>query len=181
MEPVVGIGRFNPMNGVKIADLLRKSTSLGKSLLLSTSHFTGQSSGQFSGLRGKRSNPVGTHSKRHRLWGPLPSGHDSKLFPPLWTDFLPLGQKCHFRPISKDSNRSYLDTIGLQVTRFTAWSMQVGVYKSRLATGNRLILIRRRGYASLETRVGMLGSPDTHSPLPILFSADESAVQNGGL
>ena len=32
MEPVVGIGRFNPMNEFKIADLLRKSTSLGKSL-----------------------------------------------------------------------------------------------------------------------------------------------------
>jgi hypothetical protein len=105
LEPVVGIGRFNPMNGVKIADLLRKSTSLGKSLLLSTSHFTGQSSGQFSGLRGKRSNPVGTHSKRHRLWGPLPSGHDSKLFSPPRTDFLILGQKCHLRPISTYSNR----------------------------------------------------------------------------
>ena len=130
LEPVVGIGRFNPMNGAKIADLLRKSTSLGKSLLLSTSHFTGQSSGQFSGLRGKRSNPVGTHSKRHRLWGPLPSGHDSKLFPPLWTDFLSLGQKCHFRPISKHSNRSYLDTHGHQVTRILAMSIQVE-YKSR--------------------------------------------------
>ena len=32
LEPVVGIGRFNPMNEFKIADLLRKSTSLGKSL-----------------------------------------------------------------------------------------------------------------------------------------------------
>ena len=49
LEPVVGIGRFNPMNGVKIADLLRKSTSLGKALSPSTSRFTGQFSGQFSG------------------------------------------------------------------------------------------------------------------------------------
>ena len=32
MEPVVGIGQFHSMNGVKIADFLRKSTSLTKSL-----------------------------------------------------------------------------------------------------------------------------------------------------
>jgi hypothetical protein len=54
LEPVVGIGRFNPMNGVKIADLQRKSTSLGKSLSPSTSHFTGQFSGQFSGVKAER-------------------------------------------------------------------------------------------------------------------------------
>jgi hypothetical protein len=107
--------------------LLRKSTSLGKSLSPSTSHFTGQFSGQFSGLRGELSNPVRTHSRRHRLWGSLPSGHISKLFSPPRTDFLPLSQKCHFRPISKDSNRSYLDTLGLQVAQFSARSMQVAL------------------------------------------------------
>ena len=50
---------------------------------------------------------------------------DSKLFSPLWTDFLPLGQKCQFRPISKDSNRCLLDRLGHQVTRFSARSIQV--------------------------------------------------------
>jgi hypothetical protein len=38
---VVEAGQFNPMNEVKIADLLRKSTSLGKPLSPSTSRFTG--------------------------------------------------------------------------------------------------------------------------------------------
>ena len=46
------------------------------------------------------------------------------------TGFLILGQKCHFRPISENSNRSFLDTLGLQVTRFSARSIQVG-YTSR--------------------------------------------------
>ena len=40
LEPVVGIGRFCSMNDAKIADLLRKSTSLGKSLLPSTTRFS---------------------------------------------------------------------------------------------------------------------------------------------
>jgi hypothetical protein len=31
LEPVVGIGRFYSMNDIKIADFLRKSTSLTKS------------------------------------------------------------------------------------------------------------------------------------------------------
>ncbi len=31
LEPVVGIGRFHSMNDIKIADFLRKSTSLTKS------------------------------------------------------------------------------------------------------------------------------------------------------
>jgi hypothetical protein len=50
---------------------------------------------------------------------------DSKLFSPPRTDFLSLGQKCHFRPISKDYNRYLLDRLGLQVTQFSAWSIQV--------------------------------------------------------
>ena len=40
LEPVVGIGRFCSMNETKIADLLRKSTSLGKSLFPSTTRFS---------------------------------------------------------------------------------------------------------------------------------------------
>ncbi|MFM7815371.1 MAG: hypothetical protein ACKPGI_00210, partial [Verrucomicrobiota bacterium] len=47
LEPVVGIGRFNLMNWRKISDLLRKSTSLGKSPGPSTTRFTGQFTGQF--------------------------------------------------------------------------------------------------------------------------------------
>jgi hypothetical protein len=39
-KPVVGIGRFNSMNALKIADLLRKSTSLGKPLPPSITRFT---------------------------------------------------------------------------------------------------------------------------------------------
>jgi len=68
---------------------------------------------------------------------------DSKLFLPLWTDFLPLGQKCHFRPISLGFYNSHLDMEGHRKTRFptssiqveyTSGSIQVGVYKSEVSS-----------------------------------------------
>lgn len=59
---------------------------------------------------------------------------DGKLFSPLWTDFLPLGQKCHFRPFPWVFKPCSLDTLGPQVTQFLARSKQVGVSKSLTAT-----------------------------------------------
>jgi len=59
MEPVVGIGRFNLMNWRKISDLLRKSTSLGKSPGPSTTRFTGQFTGQLSARNEPRITSLG--------------------------------------------------------------------------------------------------------------------------
>ena len=49
----------------------------------------------------------------------------SKLFSPRWSDFLPLAQKCHFRPFSAGFNRCRLDRLGREVTRVLELSIQV--------------------------------------------------------
>jgi hypothetical protein len=50
---------------------------------------------------------------------------DSKLFLPLWTALLTLGQKWRFRPISLGFYNFHLDTEGRRKTRFSTGSIQV--------------------------------------------------------
>ena len=51
--------------------------------------------------------------------------HIPKLFSPLRTDFLPVGQKWNFRPFSAVFECDPLDTLGHQVSRISARSIQV--------------------------------------------------------
>jgi hypothetical protein len=62
---------------------------------------------------------------------------DSKLFLPLWTDFLPLGQKCHFRPISLGFYNSHLDMEGHRKTRFPTSSIQVEYTSGSIQVGGK--------------------------------------------
>jgi hypothetical protein len=85
-------------------------------------------------LGGQTGRAGGDRRLRLLLGWPPPAGHYSKLFSPLWTDFLPLGQKCHFRPFSAGFNRCRLDRLGREVTRVLGRNIQVGVYKSPTVT-----------------------------------------------
>ena len=62
---------------------------------------------------------------------------DSKLFLPLWTDFLPLGQKCHFRPISLGFYNSHLDREGHRKTQFSTSSIQVEYTSGSIQVGGK--------------------------------------------
>jgi hypothetical protein len=76
------------------------------------------SSPRFSGLSGQKNPSRG----RVAEWLKAP---DSKLFLPLWTALLTLGQKWRFRPISLGFYNFHLDTEGRRKTRFSTGSIQV--------------------------------------------------------
>jgi hypothetical protein len=88
------------------------------------------SSPRFSGLSGQKNPSRG----RVAEWLKAP---DSKLFLPLWTDFLPLGQKCHFRPISLGFYNSHLDREGHRKTRFSTSSIQAEYTSGSIQVGGK--------------------------------------------
>ena len=71
---------------------------------------------------------------------------DSKLFLPLWTDFLPLGQKCHFRPISLGFYNSHLDREGHRKTRFSTSSIQAEYTSGSIQVGGKQSDTGRLGF-----------------------------------
>ena len=77
---------------------------------------------------------------------PVRSEHDSKLFLPLWTDFLPLGQKCHFRPISLGFYNSHLDREGHRKTRFSTSSIQAEYTSGSIQVGGKQSDTGRLGF-----------------------------------
>ena len=71
---------------------------------------------------------------------------DSKLFSPLWTDFLPLGQKCHFRSISLGFYNSHLDREGHRKTRFSTSSIQAEYTSGSIQVGGKQSDTGRLGF-----------------------------------
>jgi hypothetical protein len=60
-----------------------------------------------------------------------PIGYDSKLFSPLWTDFLPRGQKCHFRRLLLVFNVCHSDASARRVTKLPVGDVRAGVNETQ--------------------------------------------------
>jgi len=117
---------------------MRFALAVGGEMPVESSHRQGLRGSSVAVAFARSSKPQGSRKtpSRGRVaeWLKAP---DSKLFLPLWTDFLPLGQKCHFRPISLGFYNSHLDREGHRKTRFSTSSIQAEYTSGSIQVGGK--------------------------------------------